>query len=270
MFEINGTLPTEEDCRAFFEKNAAPSHLKVERLQMEVDKSDASDVDSVVDTVKEASLMGANSPVIIAFADGVSPDKRQAVLNCIALSELYANKKADRKTEAVKWHEHYTEVMQYCGWAGTNHAFKEYNTSNVNVTMDSLVLEIISIAAGANAAALLPMLTKVFSVIQSDSKLITLFDNNSSNSSVGSCQIMPCVESSSGIAVTVMTALECKFSRTEGGSWFWKWKVSSMSVKNSASVVNFNFEHYKRLESSIFAGLDGSSRRFFDKVNSTI
>lgn len=270
MFELNAVLPAIDEARSFFEKNAARINPQIERMEVDAAPSEKSGVDSVVDTIKEASLMGAGSPVIIAFADGVSPDKRQAVLNCVAYSERYANEKADRKTETLKWHEAYAKSMMHCGWTGTNYAFKDYDTSNVNVTMDSLVLDIVLIAAGANAAALTSVLTNVFSVIKSDNKLITLFDKNSSGSSVASCQIMPCVESKAGIAVTVMTALECKFSKTEGGSWFWKWKASSMSVKNAATLVNFNFDHYTNVQDRIVDGLSGSSRNFFEKVNAKI
>lgn len=270
MFELNSVLPTVEEARGFFEKNAARIKPQIERMEMETAPPEDNGVDSVVDTIKEASLMGANSPVIIAFADGVSPNKRQALLNCIAYSERYANHEADRKTETLKWHEAYAESMLHCGWTGTNYAFKDYHTSDVNVTMDSLVLDIVLIAAGANGAALVSVLTNVFSAIKSDNKLITLFDKNSSSSTVANCQIMPCLESEKGIAVTVMTALECKFSKTEGGSWFWKWKASDMSIKNAASVVNFNFDHYKSMQDIIVGGLSGSSRSFFEKVNAKI
>ena len=270
MFNLNGVLPAVEESRAFFESNAARIGLPIERLQVKLAQSEETDVDAVVDSTKEASTMGADSPVIIAFADGVSPDKRQALLNCVAYSERYANQEADRKTEAMKWHEEYALSMMHCGWTGTNYAFKDYDTSSVNVTMESLVLDIVLLAAGANAAVLKTVLTNVFSAIKNSHELITLFDRNSKSSSVASCQIMPCVESKAGIAVTVMTGLECNFSSTEGGAWFWKWKASSLSVKNAASVVEFNFGHYKNMEGDIVGGLGESSRQFFKKVSAKI
>ena len=157
--------------------------------------------------------------------------------------------------------------MKHCGWTFTNYIYTTHDTKNVNVTMDSLVLEIVAMAAGANAEAIVPLLGKVFDRIKKDNAIITLFDNNSKGSSVGSCQIMPCMESEGGIAVTVLAGLECTFNSSEGGAWFWKWKASSLSVQKAATQMNLNFESYKRREHHILGQLDKSSDEFFAKIN---
>ena len=270
MFSDNSVLPLKEESLSFFKGIIERTAPQVERMQMASAPSENSDIDTAIDTTDEAAVIGVDSPVVVAFADGVSPDKREAVLNCLQISERHANAAADQKTQPYEWHKAYKETMGHCGWVLTGYALQDHDTSNLNVTMDSLVLDIVAAAAGANAAAMLPLLSNVFDQIKKDNSVITLFDKNSSSGSAASCQIMPCLESKTGIAVTAFTALECNFSKTEGGSWFWKWKAYNMNVKKAAAVVDFNYRHYQEMESIIVESLGQSSRDFFSKINKSI
>ena len=250
---------TDQEAEQFF--NALPVKQKMQFLTTSESPSVGGEA------TEETALIGKETPVVIAFADGVAPEKRQAVMNIAQLSEAYADIKANRKTNALAWYEAYHESMQACGWTFTNYIYTTHDTKNVNVTMDSLVLEIVAMAAGMNAAAIVPLLGNVFDRIKKDNAIITLFDNNSKGSSVGSCQIMPCIESEGGIAVTVLAGLECTFNSSEGGAWFWKWKASSLSVQKAATQMNLNFDSYKRREHHILGQLDKSSDDFFANIN---
>jgi len=100
-------------------------------------------------------------------------------------------------------------------------------------------------------------------MIKSDDALITLFDKNSKSDKVGSFQIVPCLESSQGIPVTVFAGLECEFRSLEGGAWFWKWKSSNLKVKKAATMINLNVDSYNRAEPKILEWLGEEQDDFF-------
>lgn len=249
---------TDQEADAFF--NTLPVKQRMQFLTV------SEPVDPLGDTTEETAVIGKEKPVVIAFADGVSSEKRTAVMNIAQFAETYADSKANRKNEPLAWYEAYHYAMKICGWQFTNFIYADHDTKNTNVTMDSLVLEIIDSVASHNAAAIVPLLGKVFEAIKKDNAIITLFDNNSKGSKVGSCQIMPCMDSEGGIAVTVLAGLECTFNSMEGGAWFWKWKASSLSIKKAATQMNLNYEIYKRREEQVLSYIDKSADDFFAKI----
>lgn len=261
-------LPTDHECELFFNRVKTPVNSRFLKMalpsylaNMQVEPSLPLESDTA------GAVLGKQAPIIIAFADGLSPEKRQAAMNSTQLSEQYADSQADRKIQAVKWHEAYVRSMRHCGWFFTSYVFADHHTSNANVSMDSIVMDIVKMVAGVNAQVVLDLLGHVFDAIKNDPQAITLFDKNSKKDTVAHCQIMPCVESPGGIATSIFTGLECQFSSVEGGAWFWKWKSSSLKVKKAATMVNLNFDHYKRQEHLIVSKLDGAAEDFFANIN---
>ncbi|KQB55354.1 hypothetical protein AQS70_18865 [Pseudomonas endophytica] len=258
---VKEVLPTPEETDLFF--NALPAVIQPKFAKLKVE----SQVSNV--STEEEAFIGATSPIVIAFADGVSPENRSAVMNSTQFAEKVADSVASRKTEALEWYEAYGKAISNCGWFSTSFVFVGHDTSKVNVTMDSLVLDIIAQVAGFNAAAILPLLKNVFDTIKSSNELITLFDNNSKGDRVGSFQIVPCLESAKGIPVTVFAGLECEFNSIEGGAWFWKWKCSNLKVKKAATMINLNMDSYKRAESRILDYLGQGQDDFFLSLKKT-
>lgn len=252
---VKDQLPSQDETEQFFKSLPVQIQPRFARL-----KSAPTPINHSAD---EDAFIGAKSPIVVAFADGVSAENRNAVMYSVQFAEKYADMKASRKTEAMKWYQAYGLAISNCGWFSNSFVFVDHDTSTINVTMDSLVLDIIAQVAAFNAAAILPLLGRVLETIKNDNALITLFDNNSKGDSVGSFQIVPCLESSQGIPVTVFAGLECEFKSNEGGAWFWKWKSSNLKVQKAATMINLNYDSYKRAEPKILEWLGQEQDDFF-------
>ena len=255
MSMLNNDVPTDEEAAFFFKNMVLSPKSRVSRMQVD---------SKLLAGAGGDDLIGEEIPTVIGFADGVSPEKREALQNCALLSEVWADEQCDRHVEPLKWYRHYESTMKNCGWFSTSFAFNDHQSSQTNVTMDSVVLDIVKLVAGVNTAAVLPLLGRVFDKIKKNTDAITLFDNNSKKGSLASCQIMPCVESAGGTAITVITGIECAFSSNEGGAWFWYWKTSNMKIKRASIVMELNHTIYKRREEMILEKLDKISSSFFD------
>ncbi|MEG0324121.1 MAG: hypothetical protein RR619_09000 [Raoultibacter sp.] len=216
--------------------------------------------------VGDAAAMVKDRPVVLAFADGLSADKRQAAMDATLFAEIYADEKADRGVNGRQWQEHYRLAMRQAGWFMGSEKTQSYETRNTYITMDSIVLDIISKVAGANAAALLPLLGDVFDFIKNDGKLITLFDNNSQKDGSSNCRIIPSLETENGIGVSMFIGIEYKFLSGKGGSLFWKWDTSSVQIETVATMVNWNFERYLRNRERIMDYIGADSESFFEAI----
>ncbi|MHA6135973.1 hypothetical protein ACX3YC_00630 [Pseudomonas mohnii] len=211
-------------------------------------------------------LVGNETPSVIGFADNLDEDKRQAAADSIHFSERYANFNSDIKERPVEWHAKYSESMRHCGWTLTNSKYVDHVSKQVDVTMESIVLDMIAAVAGRNANAMLTLLQGAFDKIKSEESLINLFDSNSKKGKNAEFRIVPCLQSSEGAAITAFLAVDCELQTQQGGAWFWKWKLSNLKMKKVATMVELNMRMHERRRDFIYEALDKSSEEFFSGV----
>jgi len=104
MIISEGVAVTDQEAEQFF--NALPVKQKMQFLTTPESPNVAGEAK------EETALVGKETPIVIAFADGVAPEKRQAVMNIAQLAESHADTKANRKTNALAWYEAYHEAMK--------------------------------------------------------------------------------------------------------------------------------------------------------------
>ena len=257
-------FPTAEESDAYF--NDLPvieraEHKFARRALVLTEAPEAKiDTDSIAEVNKDA-------PAIIAFADGVSAENREAVMLGVEFAETVANSEADINKDSVKWLESYAKAFKYAGWLTTGgHRYGEYTSTNVNLTMDSVVLELISAVAGTNAQIVIKLLNLVMDKIQKDKPMMTLFDRNRKSGTASTFRIMPCLESSEGIPVTYLLAIHCESSTDSGGALFWKWSVSKLKIKHLAKGVDFNQGTHDRNKQRIVDYLGKNADDFFESL----
>lgn len=211
-------------------------------------------------------LLGNDTPSVIGFSDDLDEDKRQAAADSIHFSERYATTHSDIKAAPLEWHAKYSEAMRHCGWTLLNNKYEDHVGKQVNVTMDSIVLDIITAVAGRNAPAMLKLLQGAFDKVKSEESLVTLFDSNSQKGKNAEFRIVPCLQSAKGTAITAYLAVDCELDTQQGGAWFWKWKLSNLKMKKVATMVELNMRMHERNRDFIHEALDMSSEEFFTGV----
>ncbi|WP_223462557.1 MULTISPECIES: hypothetical protein [unclassified Pseudomonas] len=252
-------LPSVEESQLFFEKSQIAPLAQTPRIRgfsaMKKEGVDQQDL-----------LLGNETPAVIGFSDNLDEDKKQAAADSIHFAERYATTYSDIKAAPVEWHAKYSEAMRHCGWTLTSSKYKDHVNKQVNVTMDSIVLDIITAVAGRNAPAMLKLLQGAFDKIQSEESLVTLFDNNSNKGKNAEFRIVPCLQSAKGTAITAYLAVDCELDTQEGGAWFWKWKLSNLKMKKVATMAELDMRTHERNRELIYEVLDMSSEEFFRGV----
>ena len=252
------TVPTPEECDCFFESLPA---VRVKRNQPPVVDFLAASKAQDDDIAK----INKETPAIVAFADGVSAENREAVMLGVEFAEAVANQQSDIEKDPVTWLREYAKAFRYAGWLTVGgHEYGSYSTSNNSLTMDSVVLELIGSAAGPNAATVVSLLGLVLDKLQKNEPLMKIFERNSRRGNFGQFRIMPCVESKEGIPVTYLLSIHTEYKSASGGALFWKWSISQMNVKRLAKGVEFSKATFERNKQRVLEHLDGEADDFFN------
>lgn len=176
-----------------------------------------------------------------------------------------ASGKYNINTSPVEWLGEYATALRYAGWLTTGgHEYGEYEASSQSLTMETLVLELISAVAGPNAATVISLLNIVIEKFKNDEPLIKLFERNARDGKTSSFRIMPCVESAQGIPLTYLLAVHCTHTTETGGALFWSWSVSTLQIRRLAKGVQFSKESYERNKGKVLDYLEGDADSFFE------
>jgi hypothetical protein len=211
-------------------------------------------------------LLGENAPAALGFTDNLDEEKKQAMADCIHFAERYADTYSNRISNVIGWHAKYSEALKHCGLTLTNSKYQDQEVRQTNVTMESIVLDVVKSVAGRNAPALMQVLGEVNEKIKSDNGLVTLFDSNSKKGEDADFRLIPCLQTPGGTAIATFVAVDCKLSTSQGGAWFWKWKFSNLRIKRVATIMELNMRMHERRRDQIMELLDVSSDDFFRGV----
>lgn len=259
-FYMNMLVPSIVESRVFFDNTQLSPLVK----KLSGVRSFAGSNELAV--AKSDLLLGENVPTAIGFTDNLDEDKKQAAADSIHFAERYADSYSDKDNQPIEWHGKYAEALKHCGWSLTNHKYQDLVSRKTAVTMDAIVLDIIKATAGRNAPALTNLLKVSFDKIQGDEELLTLFDSNSSKGKDKDFRLIPCLQTPGGTAIATLVAFDCELSTSQGGAWFWKWKLSNVRMKRVASVMELNMAQHERRRDQIIELLDQNSDDFFKGV----
>ncbi|MBV6286535.1 hypothetical protein [Pseudomonas aegrilactucae] len=254
-------FPCAEKSEEFFSKLQVPERQPVPMSMLGLMSAEGLD-----DETGEVALMTSEGPTILTFADKLSADKRQMAKDATLFAEMVANTSGNIQEQPLQWLAAYREAMLHAGWFMASSDRQSYNTSKRDITMDSVVLEIVASVSGGNAAAMIPLVSRALDKLKGDEDMITLFNNNSTGATKDSCRILPCLETPNGEAVTLFIGLEYNRRTDNGGALFWKWDVETMDITQVATMVNWNERVYQRNKEEIHDYMGVSSDNFFKKI----
>ncbi len=250
-------LPTPEESDGYF-RNLPPRPQVRSTLMAVTSRSGDQGGDD------DIAKVGKNFPSVIAFGDGLSAENRDAVMLGVEFAETVATSKHDIDKDPIAWLRSYAEAMKHAGWLTVGgHEYGSYSTKDTSITMDAIVLELISLVAGPNAATVASLMGLVLDKLQKNDPLMKLFERNSKRGTLARFRIMPCIESKEGIPVTYLLSMHCDYSRSSGGALFWKWSSSQLDIKRLAKGVQFNKSSFERNRQLILDHLQGESEDFF-------
>jgi hypothetical protein len=137
---------------------------------------------------KQAMIVGSD---IVSFVEGVTPERREDIVNSSLLAQLVAKKKVSDATKIYDWYNAYFDVLTNIGWTVQDRGFATYTETSENFQAHEAILKVAASLLGP-AATTLGVVKAALDALQSlssDSPWITIFNRESKSTNTARFQV---------------------------------------------------------------------------------
>jgi hypothetical protein len=149
----------------------------------------ATEATEVFETAKnQAQVVGSG---LFSFAQGVTPETREAISNSALLAQLVANKRASAEEEPVEWYAQYQNVLQNIGWVLQDRGWTDYTAEGTAVEVHQKIIEVLQLALGPSGAAM-AIIRSAIDMLQkmtAGSSWLTIFNRESEHAKIARFQV---------------------------------------------------------------------------------
>jgi len=219
-----------------------------------------SPVPRLLEEPSQAAVVGSN---LLAFAEGVSRQNKEDVMDSLLFATLVANKAFNPEKQSEQWYKQYNDVLTALGWFSTNWRYSRYYSTHRRFSMEQAGLEIISSAIAAAAlpgpasVAMLKVAGDAVAALKAQEKPLRIFERQTKTHRGANFRIGACSESSDGTVNLAMGAVSFSTDSAVTNVLFWEW--------NSAEVTAFRGENHLVLDTRLYASLRTQIRQRLNK-----
>ncbi len=191
-------------------------------------------------TTATAALNGAE---VMALADGLSADQRQAVLYSTQFAQRAADAVADRFVDRTLWWTTYNQALAALGWTVVGSVARQATDTDLKASVDSMALTLMSgLVAPGGLTAIKAVLDALRDLAETDEKL-DLLDKRCRQDGGGAVQIGQA--SLEGGVVSVTTgAVQFAGEDTRSKILFASWGKSEQDIWLAAERLILNEDYY--------------------------
>jgi hypothetical protein len=137
---------------------------------------------------QQAAVVGSG---ILGFVEGVTPERRQAIVNSALLAQLVARRQVPDTTQIDAWYDVYFDVLAHLGWVIQDQGFAEYREATDDFTAHKAILEVATALLGPSPTALALVTTTLNALLSmgQDDPWIRIFSRESQTASLARFQI---------------------------------------------------------------------------------
>lgn len=99
----------------------------------------------------KAVLVGSE---VIAFVEGVTPERRELAVRSSLLAQLVAKKRVPDAKKVMDWYEAYLDVLRNIGWGIQSSSFREYRQFEDGLEAHEAIIQAATALLGAGSTAL--------------------------------------------------------------------------------------------------------------------
>ncbi len=197
----------------------------------------------------DGAVVGSN---LLAFAEGVSRQNKEDVMDSFLFATLVANKAFNPETQSLEWYARFNKVLATVGWVSASWSYARYRSAHQRFTMDQAGLEILGSAIsaaslpGPASLAMLKVAADAIKALKDQQKPLRLFERQTKSHSGANFRIGACAESADGTVNLAMGAVNFLATSQVTDVLFWEW--------NSAEVQTFRGEDSLVLNTRMYAG----------------
>ncbi len=218
------------------------------------------------DTAKtQAVVVGSD---VISFVTGVTPERRQDIVNSSLLAQLVAKKRVPDGDRVYPWYEAYFETLTNIGWALQAKQFAEYSESSENLDAHRAILQVATVLLGPAPAALATVKTTLDALrsMSADAPWIALLDRETHTARAARFQVSLAEQKPDGQFLVSLMAfgLEAKAMVTQ--VLFFRAKKSEATLRHCSGLVTINTDVLDGVRADLSAKLISFARDYVKKL----
>lgn len=226
--------PSHDRARSYVEALALPEPRRTR------DMAEQAVTPMAFDTARnQAAVVGSD---IVSFMSGVTPERRQDIVNSSLLAQLAAKKKVTDPTRVYDWYEAYFDVLMNIGWVVQDKGFAEYHEESQNFSAHEAIMKVAAMLLGPNTAALAVVATTLDALHSMDagSPWITLFSRESQSADTARFQISLAEQTADGQFLVSLMAFGLKATSSITQVLFFKTTRSAATLRHCSGKVTIN------------------------------
>ncbi|MBA1230422.1 hypothetical protein G7013_12285 [Pseudomonas viridiflava] len=222
------------------------------------------------DNGKEGAVVASS---LVAFAEGVSRQNKNDVMESFLFATLVANKAFSPETQGDQWYDKFNEVLAKIGWLSTHWNYARYRGAQQRFTMDEVGLEILGSAVAAAALpgpaslAMLKVAGDAIAALRAKEEPLRLFESQTKAHRGGNFRIASCVESQDGTVNLAMGAVKFQADSAVTNVLFWEWQNTHVETWLGESHLVFNTAFYARHRELIQDKLGSNAKRAIEEFD---
>jgi hypothetical protein len=194
---------------------------------------------SYAQTKLQALIVGSE---IISFVQGVTPERRQDLVNASTLAQLVAKKKVHDPADIYAWYDAYFDVLMNIGWVIQDRQFTIYKEDTFNAQAHEAILKVAAGLLAGNVGAMLALKATLDAVtsLREDSPWITLFNRESRSAHAAHFQISLAEQTPDGQFIVSLMAFGLEANSELTQVLFFKFHSEDSVLKHYSSKVTVN------------------------------
>ncbi len=192
------------------------------------------------DAVKnQAMVVGSD---IVSFVKGVTPERREDIVNCSLLAQLAAKKQVGDMTKVYDWYNAYFDVLMNIGWAVQDRGFATYTEASENFDAHEAIIKVAESLLGPTATTMVVVKATLDALksMSADSPWITLFNRESLSANTARFQVTLAEQGVDDQFIVSLMAfgLEARAKLTQ--VLFFKYRSNEATLKHYSGKVTIN------------------------------
>ena len=187
----------------------------------------------------QAVVVGSD---IVSFVKGVTPERREDIVNSSLLAQLAAKKQVSDPARIYDWYNAYFDVLIHIGWSVQDRGFATYSESSDNFQAHEAVMKVAASLLGpaATTLAVVQATLDALKSLSAESPWLAIFNRESQNAQTARFQVTLAEEAEDDQFLVSLMAFGIEAKATLTQVLFFKFKSSEASLRHYAGKVTIN------------------------------
>ena len=183
---------------------------------------------------------------VTAFSAGLQSQDKQDVEYTTLAAQLNSDVmvKDNQTLQGMQdWFKNYASVMSNLGWI-MSFEWEKYNASSAGLSVDKVILEVISAIATQNGMAIAKAAMDAVSKLPQDDGRLKLFSNSTMGASAGKFLLGTCTKEGNDSIALCFGAFAMDYKTRDTSVLWFNWKSSDVNMYKDQKIATFNQKYY--------------------------